>query len=453
MIDPYQLYARLRDRKGLAKALIDAALGSAGLRVAGIATAFLVGVQLARYLGPEGYGVYGTVMALVALMHVPANFGLTHLMVRETAGALGAEDPGRARAAIIGFARAVALASAGVVLIGWLGYRLWGGRAETLPAETVGWGLVLIPLVALLNLAAGVLLGLRHVVHGQSYDSLIRPGLHALLLFAAMAALGAVDPPTALMLQVLATAMALAACLIAVVRLTPHAVVAAPRRPLVPGWAASAAAITGTNLMRALEAQYGVLMLGLLAGATEAGLFRVALSAGLALALPAAVVNMAVMPYAARLHGAEDRARLQRLADGAARGCFAATLALTLVVLVFGEALVALIFGADFAPAWPALAVIALGYSVAAFFGAAPAILNMSGGERRVTLAFGAGVALGLALALALMPGLGILGVALGILAGQVVKGALLWHGLLARHGIDSRAVRLRAAAPPQRRG
>src|SRR3954451_21338917 len=73
----------LGDRRSLARRLAEATLGSACVRMAGMLVTLLVGVQLARRIGPEGYGIYGTVMAIVALLVVPAQLGLPQLLTRE----------------------------------------------------------------------------------------------------------------------------------------------------------------------------------------------------------------------------------------------------------------------------------------------------------------------------------------------------------------------------------
>ena len=85
----------LSDRQSLARQLAETTIASAAVRIIGIGVTFLVGVQLSRYLGPAGYGVYGTVMAIAALLIVPAQLGLTQLATREIAvtisnGAYGA---------------------------------------------------------------------------------------------------------------------------------------------------------------------------------------------------------------------------------------------------------------------------------------------------------------------------------------------------------------------------
>src|SRR5690606_41939833 len=92
--------ARLRDYlggAGLGPVLVKAVTGSAGLRIAGMGFGFLVGVQLARGLGAEGYGTYGVAMSIIALLTVPTEFGLPQLLTREVASAQVRQDWARMR--------------------------------------------------------------------------------------------------------------------------------------------------------------------------------------------------------------------------------------------------------------------------------------------------------------------------------------------------------------------
>src|SRR5690606_23744752 len=72
---------------GIGAVLVKAVAGSAGLRIAGMGFGFLVGVQLARGLGAEGYGIYGVAMSIITLLTVPTEFGLPQLLTREVAAA------------------------------------------------------------------------------------------------------------------------------------------------------------------------------------------------------------------------------------------------------------------------------------------------------------------------------------------------------------------------------
>ena len=115
----------LSDRQSLARQLAETTIFSAAVRIGGIGVTFLVGVQLSRYLGPAGYGVYGTVMAIAALLIVPAQLGLTQLVTREIAVTISNGAFGESLGAARSFFVAVTIASFVMVLIGLAGYAIW----------------------------------------------------------------------------------------------------------------------------------------------------------------------------------------------------------------------------------------------------------------------------------------------------------------------------------------
>src|SRR4051812_45457231 len=71
--------------QGLGAVLVRAVFGSASLQIVGMALGFLVGIQLARGLGTEGYGIYAFGMSVAAVVGIPTEFGLPQLMTREIA--------------------------------------------------------------------------------------------------------------------------------------------------------------------------------------------------------------------------------------------------------------------------------------------------------------------------------------------------------------------------------
>ena len=66
--------------QGLLRAV---ALGAAGSGLVKVANSFLgiaVAIVLARTLGPEGFGTYASVFALVSTLAIPAQFGVLSLL-------------------------------------------------------------------------------------------------------------------------------------------------------------------------------------------------------------------------------------------------------------------------------------------------------------------------------------------------------------------------------------
>lgn len=119
--------------RGLGAVLVKAATGSAGLRMVGMGFGFLVGIQLARALGTEGYGIYGLAMSVIALLMVPTEFGLPQLVVRETAANVTRGEWGKIRGllawsqrvSLFGWLIVSALVATAVALgSGWIGREL-----------------------------------------------------------------------------------------------------------------------------------------------------------------------------------------------------------------------------------------------------------------------------------------------------------------------------------------
>lgn len=67
--------------------LMRGGLASIAIKVFGLGFSLLTAVVLARVLGPEQYGIYSYVLAIVSILAIPAMFGLPSLIVRETAKA------------------------------------------------------------------------------------------------------------------------------------------------------------------------------------------------------------------------------------------------------------------------------------------------------------------------------------------------------------------------------
>ena len=428
----------LRGSDSLAGKLVKATLGSAGVRIVGMALIFLVGVQLARYLGPAGYGIYGTVMAVVSILLVPAQLGLPQLIARDIPVAIVERDFAKVKGALIWFTVAVLIASIAMVAVGIAGSFFTIGQSF---GGAYYWGLALVPLIALSNLGAGALRGFHHVVGAQYYEALVRPATLACLLLLVSSYSGGLSTAAALALQALATLVALAMCIWHVLRICMNcgvSNVAAATQP--SGWIKSAVPMAGTEMIRVLEAQYPVLLIGLLASIVDVGHFRVALSAAGFFGLPASLINVVVMSYVATMHAQGDRARLQLLATGSAVVMLASTLALTAAIYLFGAELIALFFGEAFRSAWPVLVSLAIAYTVNAFFGSATAILNMTGQERVVVIAYVSGLVVGIALTLALLSPLGIVGAGVAAIASELVKGTIMWFAAVRRLGIDTAA-------------
>jgi O-antigen/teichoic acid export membrane protein len=193
-------------------------------------------------------------------------------------------------------------------------------------------------------------------------------------------------------------------------------------------WWSSAIPMALTEGMRVLQSHLVILLMGLMATITMVGLFKVASSVALLIAVPVTLLNVVGAPVLARLHAQGDRARSQRLLRLIALGMTGSSLALTLPFLAAGQPLLSAVFGEDFGAANDALLVLCGSAVINGLFGANAALLNMTGHHTRVTRASGFSLVL---LALASPPLItngGILGAAIASALSMLAWNVFMWR-------------------------
>src|SRR5437763_16742943 len=97
--------------------LLNAAAGLISLRVVFSALSFLLTVVLARWMGPQSFGIYSYSFAWVVLLCIPAIFGLDQLLVRGIAGHVANSEWGRVAGLLQRSTRTVLAASISIVVL------------------------------------------------------------------------------------------------------------------------------------------------------------------------------------------------------------------------------------------------------------------------------------------------------------------------------------------------
>ncbi len=436
----------LEDRRSLGRRLVEATVGSAAVRLLGMLLTFLVGVQLARALGPTEYGRYGTMMAVVSLLLVPAQMALPILATRDIPIFVSRRTYGQVKGLVLAYATNIlgaSIALAGLCLAGY--WIVYGGRAPDW-TSLFYWGLATFPALALANLGVAVLRGFERVSLSQAYESLIRPGVFAILLFVGIHWAGAFMAERAMGVQALALALALVLSAVNIWLVMSPEIRRAPLPRRDWSWIGSALPLSATELIRTFDSQYAMILFGALA-VGDVGLFRVALSTGGVVAIPFAIVALVVMPFFAQLHASGDRRRLQLATNGAAVATFGCSLGITVLVFLIGAPALRFAFGEAYAASWAPWVLIACAYTIGGFFGPAPILLNMAGQERSVTLAYAIGSAIGVTLTATLYHWLGISSAGVAMIVAELVKGVFMRKRAMERLSVDPSAIPMLRAA------
>lgn len=420
--------------------------GSAGsFMIKGIQTFLTLGlmVLLARLLGAEGYGVYAYVLALVEILGIPAQAGLQALTVREVAAYREKEQWPRLKGVLrFGFLVILVLGVLTAVVV----WSLSGFFADDWSREkvfTLGWGVILLPLMALSNFRGAALRGLKKIGRGLLPENVLRPG--GMLLLCGGVWLLSTDivltPSRAMLFHAVAAGGAFLAGSLMLMRALPQRAKAVSAEYETRAWLSSLAPLSLITGMQLINSRADIVMLGILGTSVDVGVYRIAAQGGVLVVFGLKAINMVVGPHFSSLWAAGDRERLQRVVTAAASGALMVALPVVLVFMVAGDTILGLVFGEEFATGHLALAIIAVGQLINAAAGSVVLLLNMTGQETVVVRGLVIAATSNILLNLVLIPIWGMEGAAVATVVTFGLWNLGLWWSTHRRMGIDTMAL------------
>ena len=410
---------------GVGRQVMVGAAGNFLLNVTTVVANFVIAVLLARTLGPQGYGVYAIATTWAMFLTVAALLGLPPLVTRKISEYRLADSWGLVRGLIRSANRAVLAASVATgtiaVLIGWFRY---GSNRELQHAYFLA--LVLVPLTAIQSIRQAILTGFGRTVVSRIPATLVSTAGFAVVLGIAALLQIHLSPLRAVGLNTATTALAFILSGILLLRLVPRAARTASHAYETRSWRRSAVPLLLASGIQAVNAQAGLLLLGLFEPAAEVGKYGVSLRAATTISFLLLAVSYPIEPTIARLYAQRDLDRLQRLVSQTARGVVLLTLPLAIAMVVFAGPLLHAFFGEGFNGAGILLRILAAGEAVNVLTGVCGVVLLMTGREAKVARGIAAGAAATVVLSLSLIPVWGALGAAIATAAGAVTSNLLL---------------------------
>ncbi|WP_028484074.1 oligosaccharide flippase family protein [Thioalkalivibrio sp. ALE17] len=417
---------------GLRAQLVRGAMGVGGLKLLSLPLTLAASILLARALGPEGYGQYVFVMAVIALLALPIGPGLGQLVTREVARYHHGEDWSLFRGLLRRAHQWVLLGS--VVIISAV--LIVAGHNAAWAVDD-RWTLLFIaslmlPLLGLNALRSHTLRGLRHVFQAQLPELLARPAFH--LLFAGVLLVGgALTPATALGSQIAATALAflLGAWLLS--RCRPAQVEQADPDYRHGEWGRALLPFTLLAAVSTLNAQIGILALGWLGTDEDVAALRVAQQGAMLVVLSLTIVNLVIGPHITGAHRDGNHRRLQTLSRASARVALIFSSVLALPMLVMPSVVLDWVFGAEYAAiASMPLVILVAAQLINVGFGAVGMLLMMTGNEKMIVSPHLFALVANGCLCVALIPKLGASGAAVAA-AVSIVSLNILLAGYVSR--------------------
>ena len=315
------------------------AIGNASVQATGRVLALVLGLILARSLGPEGFGIYAYAVAIMGILMVAAEAGVPTLLMREIAAAEGRGDWGLLRGMIRWGLQVVAFVSVSITATGILVLAVLPDGIMTAGRAAIFIMLFILPVVVITKSMAHALWGLQRVLTAQFVLTIITPALVIIITSGVFLYWpGMRTPSVAMAAQLSASLGTFIIAIVLLRRNMPAAVKNVLPRLATEKWLRSALPFVMIGGASLINTQTDIIMLGWFANAEEVGTYRVATqTALLAPSMTLHIANAILSSHFARLFSLGKMAQVQRMVTMGTRAMLFVAIPTTLVLMVTGR--------------------------------------------------------------------------------------------------------------------
>jgi O-antigen/teichoic acid export membrane protein len=379
-----------------------------------LAISFLVmSVLVPRVMSVESNGIYTLAMTYLQLGVLLSLLGQDTALLRFVPQYSVHQKWGHLRGIIAQSARNALLIAVPLALI--LAVIIFSLRDRLGPEATLTYfvTLPLIPLLAFTGIRESSLRALKKVVYSYIPDSIIRPvilGIVTLLVFLITG-----RQLTAPLLMGFSVFAVLGTSFLGgywLFKSLPRGVAQTPPHYETRHWLKVALPLFFISAMSLLLKRTDVIILGIIKGPEEVGIYGIATRLADLAAFGLMVVNMIAAPMISELYSKGNRQELQKIITLSARGIFILTLLITLM-MVFGGKVLLGISGQQYIAGYTPLLILLAGQVVNALSGSVGFIMTMTGYQNQAARIFALGAVVNTLLNILLTPHLGMNGSAI----------------------------------------
>jgi O-antigen/teichoic acid export membrane protein len=402
------------------------------LRLFGVGCGFLYAVAVARLLGPRGYGVVAVAISTATVVATVSLIGSNELAVREVAS-LSARKAWNELRRFVAWSFRIVFAVSLLAALLMIAASLLPGPYE----KVLLLGAAIVPLLALLQLLRGLIQGTGNVVAAQVPSDVVRSIVTLVLIGALVLVAFPIRPATIIVVVVMALATALAVSLAFFSRYLRSI----PRRTTPPSeqaqWLLQSIPFLAIALFGIIGTEIGTLLLGLLSGPGEAGLYQPIAKLAPMMMLANGAIETSLAPKIVHSWEKGDRRTLQRRMGRSALAAALATAAIVSAIVVASPYILRA-FGPDFTKYQTLIVWIGAAQVLNAATGAAPLLLAMTGDMKSRIAAQTATMLVQVGLGIALIPRLGAAGAVAALVAAILAWSLVHWWLALRTTGLDT---------------
>lgn len=351
------------------------------VQVLGVAAAFATQILLARLLGKEQYGIHTYVLSWMAILLLPAVFGMDTMSLRFLSSYTDSNTKAKAEG-LVRFSRLIVLSTSllsSTIAICIIYFLVVNSIISVELAICFSIGLAAIPLAAQMNLNTGLLRACRKPAFASSLVNPIRPSFIALFFSSAYLFLPhEITAKESLIAYLLAT---VSVVFIGAKALQKYQASTTTKEYEKRLWLESAWPLMLTSSFQMVMRQCDIIMVGYYIGITQAGFYSVATRMVGLVAYGLNATNAVVAPMISAAYASNRTDELKRSLRSSAATVFGLTIPLAILMLLVGKWGLSQ-FGDGFSSAYPALVILCSGQIFNALCGCVGYLLTMTGNER-----------------------------------------------------------------------
>ena len=411
------------------KSFLSGSLFSAGGMVLGGILTVTSGVVFARWLGPDGFGVYSLALITMALVGGIGTLGLDNSLARFAAYYLGSGETSRIRG-LLGYGVPRVLVFSSILALGLLvgfRFRLFD-QIRLAPLASHSMILVIaIPVYALQLTLFQSMLGLQRVKARVLLEKMIQPLCRLAIPFALVLWIGSPISAAVSGLVVSALLLDVASAFLLRNKVMQYSACASIENSERKKWRTYALPFVFYSLQNFVWAGMGldVFLVGALLSVHAAGIYSAAFRLTPVLALARGAMDYNFGPRAGVLFGQSNLKEIGTLYRSTSTFALAWTLPVALLLAVFCRSVMRAFFGSAYEAGGLALSLLVLGFVVDSATGCNTTLLAMAGRSGLVLLNGILGGATLLSLCFMLIPHWGIAGAALATVSSITVTNSL----------------------------
>lgn len=421
--------------------LARGAIGAFIVKITGAGVLFGLHVLLARLLGVSQYCIYVYAITWINILVILCLLGFPTSLVRFIAEYKAKQQWGllggilrRSNQIVLAFSIFVGVIAA--IIIFSLRQRI---STEIVTAFYIGFAL--LPVFALCRLREASLRALKCVVQSELLLRFIRPILLGLIVLSLFFSLRGPLKATYVMTSNIAAVVGVFLTgTILLRKALPESVRHTLPTYAQKDWLKVSLPLLLIGGMYIILKRTDIVMLGALKGSQQAGIYSAASRISDLVVFALAAINTILASMISELYHTGKKKELQRIITLAARAIFVFTLAVSIILAVFGKFVLSL-FGLQFVVAFVPLLILLAGQMVNSFAGSVGLIMAMSGRQNMMGIIVSISAVINILLNSVLIPLIGLVGAAISTAVTMIMWNIAMFVYVKRRLGINSTVI------------